>query len=82
MKKKKASILTFLKYEPLTLLVHTVFVKLSTEIIKTFCSTIRIILRPYCLHNWNLEVLMNSSLYNAVHHNYGQEQFTGLYSLL
>lgn len=77
---QKTPILTFLEYELLILLVHSVFVKMSTESIKTFCSTIRIILRPYYLHNWNLEVLMNSSLYNAVHHKYGQEQFTGLYS--
>lgn len=79
--KNTTPVLTFLKYELLILLVHLVFVQLSTESIKTFCSTITIvILRPNYLHNWNLEVLMNSSLYNAVHHKYGQEQFRGLYS--
>lgn len=82
-KKKNQTILTFLKYELLILLVHLGFVQLSTESIKTFCSTIRIvILRPNYLHNWNLEVLMNSRVYNAVHHKYGQEQFRGLYYFL
>lgn len=80
---KKKHLSTFLKYELLILSAHLVFLQLSTESIKTFRSTIRIVIfRPNYLHNWNFEVLMNSSLYNAVHHKYGQERFRGLYSFL